>query len=180
MVGDDKISFQDLCLLRHNAVLPGKQLLLFQRQQASPKYHKLFNDRNGNTSYNTYIFVNSNVRTSNLEMSLVCELPWNHNYYYRNKQWNSEYKKVFSLLYVVWSDLNEVYMVLRVCHSNNTNGALGKLQSYQVSYMHISSRNSNNNNNNKTKNNKMGNMGKIRQQTLVPSCTKISCNKSRR
>ena len=26
MVTDDKISFQDLCLLGHNAVLPGKQL----------------------------------------------------------------------------------------------------------------------------------------------------------
>jgi len=37
MVGDDKISLQDLCLLRHNAVLPGKQLLLFQGQQAPPK-----------------------------------------------------------------------------------------------------------------------------------------------
>ena len=29
MVGDDKISLEDLCLLRQNAVLPGKQLLVF-------------------------------------------------------------------------------------------------------------------------------------------------------
>jgi len=37
MVGDEKISLQDFSLLRHNAVLPGKQLLLFQKQQAPPK-----------------------------------------------------------------------------------------------------------------------------------------------
>jgi len=38
MVGDEKISLQDLSLLRHKVVLPGKQLLLFQKQQDPSKY----------------------------------------------------------------------------------------------------------------------------------------------
>ena len=37
MVEDNKISLQDLYFLRHAAVSPGKQLLLFQRQHAPPK-----------------------------------------------------------------------------------------------------------------------------------------------
>ena len=32
---DDKISLEDLCLLRQNAVLPGKQLLLFEGASCS-------------------------------------------------------------------------------------------------------------------------------------------------
>jgi hypothetical protein len=72
--------WQNVCLLRHNAVLPGKQLLLFQRQQAPPKCQLLFNYRNSTTSYKKCIIGNTNVTTSNLEKSSICELPRNHKY----------------------------------------------------------------------------------------------------
>jgi hypothetical protein len=51
------------------------------------------------------------------------------------------------------SDLNEVYTVYSVCKSNNTDGAMGKIQSWQVSYLHTSSRNDDDDN---TKNNNEG------------------------
>jgi hypothetical protein len=39
MVGDDKISLEGLCLLRQNAVLPGKQLVVFKAANLLQNIH---------------------------------------------------------------------------------------------------------------------------------------------
>jgi len=70
------------------------------------------------------------LRTSNLEISLVCDLLQNLKYLRRNNHQKSGYKLVFHYCTYYRSDLTEAYTVYSLCQSNNTDGTSGEMHSH--------------------------------------------------
>lgn len=116
--------------LRYNAALPGKQLLLFQRQQASPKHQYLFNDRKAwharrNIPSSTqmwepqilkYLLLVSCLEITDIYIGTIISIldtnePFHYYTYYG-------------------SDLHVVYIVYSVCKSNNIDETMKKIHSH--------------------------------------------------